>query len=84
MLECHAEIADNCSLCTSLFDVNLIVSSSFHRDVMFGPITASDPLQTSERDKNISLLLTELESLRETNKKVHIYTHIFNHKSHYQ
>ncbi|XP_077945250.1 mirror-image polydactyly gene 1 protein isoform X2 [Gasterosteus aculeatus] len=43
---------------------------SFHRDVMFGPITASDPLQTSERDKNISLLLTELESLRETNKKL--------------
>ncbi|KAL6106108.1 mipol1 [Pungitius sinensis] len=49
-----------------------LVSSdnSFHQDVMLGPITASDPPQTSERDKNISALLTELESLRETNKKL--------------
>ncbi|KAM8913681.1 mirror-image polydactyly gene 1 protein isoform 3-T6 [Spinachia spinachia] len=43
---------------------------SFHQDERFGPITAFDPLQTSERDKNISSLLTELESLRETNKKL--------------
>ncbi|XP_062413369.1 mirror-image polydactyly gene 1 protein [Pungitius pungitius] len=49
-----------------------LVSSddSFHQDVMLGPITASDPPLTSERDKNISALLTELESLRETNKKL--------------
>ncbi|XP_034418648.1 mirror-image polydactyly gene 1 protein isoform X4 [Cyclopterus lumpus] len=43
---------------------------SSHREVMFGPITASDRLQIFDRDKNMSFLLKELDNLRGMNQKL--------------
>ncbi|XP_068456773.1 mirror-image polydactyly gene 1 protein [Clinocottus analis] len=43
---------------------------SSHQEVLFGPIAASDPLQTLDRHKNISFLLKELDNMREMNQKL--------------
>ncbi|XP_056281907.1 mirror-image polydactyly gene 1 protein isoform X3 [Pseudoliparis swirei] len=45
---------------------HVVSPDSSHREVMFGPITASDRLQ----HKNTSFLLKELERLREMNQKL--------------
>ncbi|XP_035850849.1 uncharacterized protein LOC116043239 [Sander lucioperca] len=57
-------------VCGDAPDVSGSQLVSSHQEVVFGPITASGRVETFDQDKNVSFLLKELDTLRETNKKL--------------